>query len=410
MTDHVFPESGVASVDILAEIAAMRPGDVDWRSGKAFSLVYDVDDAEHEALLEKVAVEFIHENALNPFRYETLLRMETEVISMATALVGAGCGSMSSGGTESIFLAVMTAREWARARGIAEPKVVTTNTAHPAFAKACKYLDVELVSLPHGEDGRAVPQRYEEAIDERTALLVVSSPCYPFGVIDPVEEVAAIAHERDLLCHVDACLGGWILPWWERLGEPVPPWDFRVQGVTSMSADIHKYGYTFKGASVVLYRDRELLQHQIFMFDAWPGGLYASSTAAGTRSGAPIAGAWTAIRHLGADGYMRLTARVLDATRRFIAGINAIDGLHTVYEPQMSVIAFGSDVYDMDAICDVMDDRGWNLDRQNGGLHLMVSPGHDRIADAFIADLALAVETHGEARGGEHVYGGVVPS
>lgn len=266
--------------------------------------------------------------------------METEVISMATALVGvdaAQCPRVGrvdlSGGHDSAFL------NGPGLGGIAEPKgTVTTNTAHPVFAKACKYLDVELVSLPHGEDGRAVPQRYEEAIDERTALLVVSSPCYPFGVIDPVEEVAAIAHERDLLCHVDACRR-LDLCWWERLGEPVPPWDFRVQGVTSMSADIHKYGYTFKGASVVLYRDRELLQHQIFMFDAWPGGLYACSTAAGTRSGTPIAGAWTAIRHLGADGYMRLICEVLDATRRFIAGINAIDGLHTVHEPQMSVIA-----------------------------------------------------------------------
>ena len=196
----------------------------------------------------------------------------------------------------------------------------------------------------------------------------------------------------------------------ERLGQPVPPWNFAVDGVTSLSADIHKYGYTFKGCSTVLYRDRELLQHQIFMYDDWPGGLYASSTAAGTRPGAPIAGAWTAIQHLGADGYMRLGARVLDATTRFRTGIESIEGLRITSDPDMSVFEFGSDhdSIDIDGVCDVMDQRGWNLDRQQGGLHLMVSPGHDRIVDEFCSDLRHAVANHGESKGGEHVYGGVV--
>ena len=413
MAEHGFPEMGRSNDDLLGEIAELRGGDLDWRGGKAFSLVYDVDDPGLETLLESVAVDFLHENALNPFRYRSLLQMETEVIAAAVDLFGATCGSLSSGGTESIFLAVQTARDWGRSRGITEPRVVTADTAHPAFAKACHYLGVEHVRTEHGPDGRADPDRFAAALDSRTILLVASTPCYPFGVIDPVPEIAAIAHARGILCHVDACLGGWLLPWWERLGQPVPPWNFAVDGVTSLSADIHKYGYSFKGVSTVLYRDRDLFQNQIFMYDDWPGGLYASSSSAGTRPGPPIAGAWAAIHHLGAEGYVRLAARVLDATTRFRHGIAAIEGLEVHYEPDLSLFEFGNPLggggtLSIEAVCDVMDDRGWNLDRQQGGLHLMMSPGHDRIVESFLHDLRAAVEDHGEARGGEHVYGGIV--
>ncbi|MCB1283011.1 MAG: aminotransferase class V-fold PLP-dependent enzyme [Microthrixaceae bacterium] len=403
-----FPQHGRSADDILSEVAELRPHDIDWRSGKAFSLVYNYDDPELEHLQEQVALSFLHENALNPFRYRSLLQMETEVIGYAKALVGAQAGSLSSGGTESIFLAVYTAREHARASGNTAPTLLCTDTAHPAFTKACHYLGVTEIRLAHGPDGRAVPSAYREAIDDRTAIVVASTPCYPFGVIDPVTEIAAVALDAGVLCHVDACLGGWLLPWWERLGRNVEPWDFRVPGVTSMSADIHKYGYTFKGASVVLYADPDLYQRQIFMFDDWPGGLYASASSAGTRPGPPIASAWATINHLGADGYLRLAARVADATDRMIAGISAIDGLEVFSNPDMSVFEFGSTVHDMDGICDRMDDRGWNLDRQQGGLHLMLAPGHDKVVDAFCADLAEAASDHAPARGAGHTYGGVV--
>ncbi len=415
MADVTFPAHGRSADEILAEVAELRGGDLDWRGGRAFSLVYDSDDAELEELLETVGQTFLHENALNPFRYQTLLKMETEVIGFAVDLFGAGCGSMSSGGTESIFLAVQTARDAGRERGITDPNIVCCDTAHPAFAKACHYLGVRQIRTPHRDDGRADPAAFAEVVDANTILVVASTPCYPFGVIDPVPEIAGLAAERGTLCHVDACLGGWLLPWWERLGEPVPEWGFSVPGVTSMSADIHKYGYTYKGASVVLYRDRDLYQHQIFMYDSWPGGLYASSTSAGTRPGAPIAGAWATISHLGADGYLRLAERVRNATRGFMEGIGAIDGLAITHDPDLSLFEFGSVPFsdgspgpDMDAVCDVMDDLGWNLDRQQGGLHLMVAPGHDKVVDQFCNDLAKAVAEHGEARGGEHVYGGVV--
>ena len=197
----------------------------------------------------------------------------------------------------------------------------------------------------------------------------------------------------------------------------MPPWDFRVPGVTSLSADIHKYGYAFKGVSTVLYRDEELYRRQIFMYDAWPGGLYASASSAGTRPGSPIAGAWATMVHLGEDGYERLARRVLDATGRFVAGIEGIDGLSITHRPDMSVFEFGldpddDDPFDIQVVGDVMDGRGWNLDRQQGGLHLMVSPGHDGVVDEFIADLAASVEAARLAEPGTergpHIYGGVV--
>ncbi|MDQ6697854.1 MAG: pyridoxal-dependent decarboxylase, partial [Actinomycetota bacterium] len=304
---------------------------------------------------------------------------------------------------------VQVARDHARnERSISEPQLLTPSTAHPAFAKAAKYLDIEHVLVPVADDGRADPGATAAAITDRTGLIVGSAPCYPYGVIDPITELAALASERDILFHTDACLGGWLLPWWEKLGEPVPPWDFRVPGVTSLSADVHKYGYTFKGASIVLYRDRSLLETQFFWYDDWPGGLYASGTSAGTRPAAPIVGAWAAINHLGADGYLRMAEVVRDTTRRFQAGIATIDGLRVTHAPDLSVMEVGSDRFDMAAIGDVMDDRGWNLDRQQGGLHLMISPFHAKVADQFLDDLAAAAAEHGASRGTAATYGGVV--
>ncbi|MEO6317820.1 MAG: aminotransferase class V-fold PLP-dependent enzyme [Acidimicrobiales bacterium] len=404
-----FPAEGRPVDDLLTEIRAGRGDDADWRGGRTFSLVYNPADPELERLLEAVSHDYLHENYLNPFAFPSLLKMEQEVVGMAADLFGgsADAGKLTSGGTESIFLAVQVAREHARQeRGIAEPQLVTGTTAHPAFAKAAHYLDVEHVLVPVAADGRLDPAAAAHALTDRTALLVGSAPSYPFGVMDPIPDLAALASSRDVLCHVDACLGGWLLPFWERLGEPVPPWDLRVPGVTSLSADIHKYGWSFKGVSLLLHRSRDLLKHQYFIYDAWPGGVYGSATTAGTRPGAPIAAAWATVSHLGEAGYLRLAAQVLDATRLFRAGIEAIDGLRITGAPVMGVMEIASDVHDMSAIGDVMDDRGWHLDRQQGGLHLMLSPYHATVATAFVADLGAAVAEHGESRGVEARYGG----
>lgn len=405
-----FPTEGTKAADLLATLAELGRGDIDWRSGTAFSLVYHPDDAELERLQEEVGRLYLHENALNPFKYPSLVHMEGEVVAMGAALLHTEpkAGTMSSGGTESIFLAVHTAREHAaQHRGVEHPNIVTAETVHPAFAKACHYLGIEHRRVPVRDDLRADPPAMAAVVDEGTVLVVGSAPCYPYGVIDPIAELGALAAERGILCHVDACLGGWMLPFWERLGEPVPPWDFRVEGVTSVSADIHKYGYCFKGASLVLYRHPDLVQHQWFVYDEWPGGLYGSVTAAGTRPAAPIAGAWATIRFLGEAGYLAKAAQVRDATAAFRSAIDAIPELRVTGEPDLSLFEFGSEVVDMGAVGDVMDDRGWNLDRQPGGLHLMVSPYHVHVTDRFAADLADAVANHGESRGKAASYGGI---
>lgn len=405
-----FPTDGRPVDDLLAQIRSGRGGDADWRGGRTFSLVYDPADPELDRLQEAVAQEYLHENYLNPFLFPSLLQMEREVVAMAADLFGRpeGSGKMTSGGTESIFLAVQVARDHARAaRGIAEPQLVTGATAHPAFAKAAHYLDVEHVLVPVGDDGRVVTAAIGDAMTDRTALVVGSAPCYPYGVIDPIPQLAAMAAERGVLCHVDACLGGWLLPFWSRLGEPVAPWDLSVPGVTSISADIHKYGWCFKGASVLLHADPQMVRLQHFIYDSWPGGVYGSSTTAGTRPAAPIAAAWATICHLGEEGYLRLARQVRDATKRFRAGIEAIDGLHVTGEPVIGVMEIASDRHDMSAVGDVMDDRGWHLDRQQGGLHLMLWPGHLAVADRFLDDLADAVAGHGASRGVGASYGGV---
>lgn len=401
MTDNhaTLPAHGVSATKLLAEIAAERSSDIDWRGGKAFSLVYNAADNELERLQHAVADDFLHENALNPFAYATLLRMEQELVAMAADLFGGPqrSGALTSGGTESIFCAVQTARDVALDRGIDSPVAIVPTTAHPAFTKAGHYLRMEIRRVAVGPDGRADVAAITEAIDAHTVLLVGSAPCYPYGVIDPIAEVAALAAERELLCHVDACLGGWLLPFWEDLGEPVPPWNLSTPGVTSLSADIHKYGYAFKGASVVLYNDRDLLAKQHFIFDDWPGGIYASATTAGTRPGSPIVGAWATLRHLGRDGLTEKTRIVRDTTHTMVDGLRSIGDLHTVHDPDLSVACFTSPTVDMNAIADVMDTRGWRLDRQQEGLHFMVSPGHAPHAAEWLDDLAFAYENPGEA-------------
>lgn len=405
-----FPRHGRPVDELVAELRASRGDDADWRHGRTFSLVYNPADPELERLLDAVAHEYLHENYLNPFAFPSLLRMEQEVVGMAADLFHGNpdAGKLTSGGTESIFLAVQVAREVARARGIPEPQLVTGSTAHPAFAKAAHYLDVEHVLVPVRADGRVHVDDVAAALTDRTALVVGSAPCYPYGVMDPITDLGALAAERGILCHVDACLGGWLLPFWERLGEPVPAWDLAVPGVTSLSADLHKYGWCFKGVSVLLHRSKDMLRHQYFVYDGWPGGLYGSATTAGTRPAAPIAAAWATITHLGEEGYLRLADDVRAATRRFRTGIEAIEGLRITGEPIFGVMEISSDEHDLGAVGDVMDDRGWHLDRQQGGLHLMLSPYHRHVADEFLHDLAAAVAGHGTSRGVAARYGAAV--
>ncbi len=243
--------------------------------------------------------------------------------------------------------------------------------------------------IPVGPDFRADAAAARAAAGPQTILIVGSAPAYPHGVIDPIADLAAIARERGILCHVDACLGGFLLPFLERLGRPIPRFDFRVPGVTSISADLHKYGYAAKGASTILYRDRSLRRRQFFVYPDWPGGLYGSPTALGTRPGGAIAAAWAALRHLGAAGYLDLARRTMAAAEAILSGIAETPGLRILGRPDMSVFAFASDRIDVFALGESLEARGWHLDRQQlpPALHMRITPAHERIVEPFLADL-----------------------
>lgn len=404
------PKTGVPRRQVMDQMRERKQRDADWRGGRTWSLVYPAGE-EVDAMLKQANDLYLYENALNPFRFPSLREMEIDVVEMTAGLLHAGDdagGAMTSGGTESILLAVLSARERAKAeRGVDRPNMVVPFSAHPAFAKAAKVLGLELRQVPLDADHRASVSEAEARIDDQTALVVGSAPNYPFGTVDPIPELSALAAARSISFHTDACLGGFLLPFYERLAEPVPPFDFRVPGVTTLSADVHKYGYCTKGASVILHRDAEhLKKYQLFFFDQWPGGIYASFAMAGARPAAPIAAAWAILNHLGEDGYVAQATRIRDTTQQLRAGIEAIPGLRVWGEPVMSVFSFGSDTHDIMAVGDVMDEKGWHLDRQHGpdALHLMISPEHDRVADEFLADLRKAVETHGKSQGKQARY------
>jgi sphinganine-1-phosphate aldolase len=307
---------------------------------------------------------------------------------------------MSSGGTESILLAVKTYRDRARRdRGVAPgaANLVLPVTAHPAFLKACHLLDVAPRIAPVGDDLAVDVAAVGALVDEATIAVVASAPSYPHGIVDPIPELAALAEDRGIGCHVDACLGGFVLPWLERLGRPVPPFDFRVAGVTSVSADLHKYGFAAKGASVVLYRGAALRRHQFQVETGWPGGIWLSPTIAGTRPGGAIAGAWATLRAFGEDGYLDLHRQLAETGDRLQAGIAAIDGLRVLGAPTApAVFAFASDDDEVDvyAVADALEARGWHPDRllQPAALHVMLTPVHlGEVADRFLDDLVSSV-------------------
>ncbi len=313
---------------------------------------------------------------------------------MVASLLGGAegvVGNLTTGGTESLLLAVLTAREWARRAKphITSPAMVLPASAHPAFEKAAHYFGVKSIRVPVRSDFRADPAAMAAAVTPDTILMVGSAPSYPHGLVDPIRELASIAQQRDLLCHVDACVGGLMLPFVRKLGYPVPDFDLSVPGVTSLSADLHKYGYAAKGASVILYQDAALRRHQYFAYTDWSGGIYASPSMTGTRAGGPIAAAWAILNYLGEDGYLRLTDQVMTTARRLRDGVNAIDGLHVIGQPEMTVMAIGSDQLDVYEVGDELTARGWHLDRQQfpPSLHLTVSPYHAQVVDDFLCDL-----------------------
>jgi len=421
------PREGRAAADILAELEARKARDTKWREGRVFSLVYHVPDdvpgvdgAAHEQLLQRAHALYASANLLNPMAFGSLKQLETDIVEMVGRLFhcAGAVGTVTSGGTESILCAVAAYRDRARRERpwIRRPELVVPTTIHPAFDKAAHYFGVRLVKVPVGPDFRADVRAMAKRISRSTIGLVGSAPQYAHGVVDPIAELGELARAHRLPLHVDACVGGFVLPWVEKLGRAVPRWDFRVPGVTSISADLHKYGYASKGASVLIWRSIEQMRHQIFVAPDFPGGIYASPTMIGTRPGGPIAAAWAALSSLGETGYLALTRAALDAAERFRAGIAAIPGLALVGQGDATIVAFGTsdgravaaarsrwpalvrrlvgtggeEIY---AIADRMEARGWTIDRQlaPASIHLTVTANHAAIVDDYLRDLAAAV-------------------
>jgi glutamate/tyrosine decarboxylase-like PLP-dependent enzyme len=390
------PEQGRPREDVLAEIEAMaaeeRPH---WQDGHASGAVYH-GDPEHVEFLERVYALQSQSNPLHVDLWPSATKFEAEIVAMTAKLLGGGDevgGVVSSGGTESIMLAVKAHRDRA---GIERPQLVLPTTAHAAFDKAASCLGVEAVKIPVGPDFRADVTATASAIGARTVLVVGSAPSYPHGVIDPIGELSELARERGVGFHTDACLGGFLLPFAERLGHPVEPFDFRLPGVGSISADTHKYGYAAKGTSVVLYRGAELRHSQYFTFTEWPGGLYMTPTFAGSRPGALSAACWAAMTSIGEDGYLDAARRILAAAAEIRTGIEGTEGLRVLGDP-LFCIAFATedDELAIYRVMDAMSARGWSLNglHHPPAVHICTTLRHAAagVAERFVSDLRASV-------------------
>jgi len=397
-----FPAAGRAAEEVLDELASRRSGDVRWGEGRTFGLVFDGGD-EVRAVAEEAARMFLHENALNTAAFPSLAAIQSDLCAWTADLLHGpegAAGFVTSGGTESILCAVEAARERARSeRGLHDPEMVLAESAHAAFHKAAHLFGLQTRVVPVLADRTPDLNALADAVSDRTALVVASAPQYPQGVVDPVAEMSAMANSVGASCHVDACMGGFVLPFAameepERWGSP--PWDLGVDGVTSISSDLHKLGYAPKGASVLLHRSRALRRHQTFDFDGWLGGRYVTPNLQGTRSGLPMAAAWAVVRHLGVDGYRRLVRATLEAAERIRAGVRAVDGLDVPGEPRHHLLSITSTDPSLPvfAVGDALAARGWHHDRQGppDGLHLTVSAGNVPVVDRWLADLAEAVD------------------
>ncbi|MEV5327081.1 aspartate aminotransferase family protein [Nonomuraea sp. NPDC052634] len=387
------PPAGRSTEDLLAEIARLKEHDLPVRGGQVTAYVYDTGRAAVHDAATRAYLEMLEVNCLDPTAFPSVVAMERQVVGAVSDLLGGGHGIFTSGGTESIMLAVKAARDFAAAKDRAtadsatadsatadgatadgaarrlapgeRPNLVLPVTAHPAFHKAAHYLGVEVKPVPVDlETYKVRPGDVAAAIDERTILVVVSAPSYPQGVIDPVEEVAALAARAGIPCHVDACVGGWLLPWLREAGAPVPPFDLSVPGVTSLSCDLHKFGYAPKGASVLLFADPAMRRKAYFASADWPGYTIINATVQSSRSAGPLGGAWATLQALGREGYLELGRATWEATRRLRDGLSGIPGLRVLGEPESSLVAFtGADV-DVFVLADEARARGWFLQPQ----------------------------------------------
>jgi glutamate/tyrosine decarboxylase-like PLP-dependent enzyme len=394
------PTQGENKETLLDQMRAFGEDDPDWDRGRTWSLVYYAGE-EHYEFLKQAHNLYFSANGLNPMAFQSLKRMESEVVDMTGQMLNGGdgvVGTMTSGGTESILMAVKASRERARKKRLwlRKPNIVAPETLHVAFDKAAHYFDLEIRRAPVDENFQADVDAMRQLVDRNTVLLAASAPQYPQGMVDPIPEIGKLAQEKGIPFHVDACFGGFMLPWLEKLGYEFPTWDFRVPGVTSISADVHKYGYAAKGASVVCYRNMDYLKHQFFVATGWSGGIYASPSMQGTRPGGAIAAAWASLMGMGEDGFTELAAETMEAKEELRSGIEAIDDLEILGSEHATVVTWRSSNPEVDtyAIVDQMEERGWSLDRQQNPacVHCTVSAGNRPAVSAFVDDLGECVE------------------
>ncbi len=393
---------GAPAEEVLAELEERSAEDVDWRTGRILTGLYDPGEKAHD-LAVRAYTHYLAQNALYINMYPSVGKLEREIVaSIAEILRGDAevVGSITSGGTESIIMAVKTSRDWARANRpeVTDPELVLPITAHPAFHKAAHYLGLRTVVTPVDPQGfRADVDAFREALGPNAILAVGSAPNFSHGTIDPIDEMAPIARERGVLFHVDGCVGGIYLSLLRRMGESVREFDFSVDGVTSISADLHKYGYAPKNASVVCYRNRDLRKHAYFVCSATTEYAVINPTAQSTRTGGPVAAAWALMRHLGEEGFANIVRDTEKATKRMLAAIADIDGIEVLGDPEMAMFTLGSDEINVFELDDEMRERGWSLLPQfacGGGpanLHVSVCWQNVAHTDAFITDLGEVV-------------------
>lgn len=390
------PKNGLDLEKLDLQMETARAGDVDWRNGRIGVYIHYAGE-DVLAVAKDAYLKFFSENGLGPKAFPSLAKFEAEVVAMTLGLLHGGadaCGAMTTGGTESIFLAVKSARDRARVEQptISRPTIVVPQTAHPAFNKAAHFMGLDVVRVPVGQDFRADVSAMAAACGPDTVMLVGSAPAYPHGVVDPIQELAALASRRNVWLHVDACVGGYIAPFARMIGVDIPDFDFAVPGVISISADLHKYGYTAKGASAVLYRDSAAFAYQKYEFSDWPRGLYATQTLVGTRAGGAIAAAWAVMNYLGEDGYCDRARRIIAIRTRLQEGVERL-GLEVWGRPQLCIMSYGSRRLDVFAVAERLAQRGWFVGRLDDppGIHLMLNLTHEQAVEPYLTDLAWAV-------------------
>ncbi len=391
------PPQGRQWDELKKEMIARGGDDAKWRDGK--TAVYVFNAGEDVARVQKEAYAlYMSENGLGPLAFPSLKQMEDEVVSMGLNLLHGGenaAGAITSGGTDSITMAVKAARDYAARKQTDEGKrnIVIPWSAHPAFDKASMMMGIEVRRVPLGKDLLADVDAMSDAVDERTIMLVGSAPCFPYGLTDRIEALGEFAAGKDLWLHVDACVGGYIAPFVRMNGVNIAPFDFEVDGVMSMSADLHKYGYCAKGASTVLFRERDLYDCMVFDCNDWPGGRMITPTLAGTRPGGAISAAWAVMNYLGEAGYRNKQRQVTDARQVIEAGVTEL-GFHILGEPQLGIVAFSHDELDVYSIYRQMYKKGWftSLTTEPKALHLMLSPFHLEVTDEYLGDLKDAMD------------------